>query len=173
LLAFPAALTADWRKQVHALAEARQLGSGSQDVPGARARLRFITVGLSPGRASARASARAEAARACLPGGAAQVTKTGYATPSFWPANPADPAALAAGARASWEGTVEEALAARTVFRGTLSINKKRRNQGYVAVAGREDDFKIEGDRRRNRAFDGDEVAFNLVRCAAPGRAGD
>eukprot|EP00941_MAST-03F_sp_MAST-3F-sp1_P004082 g4082.t1 len=58
---------------------------------------------------------------------------------------------------------VNTKLASGFLFEGILRVNKKRRSEAYVSVRGILIDICISGDLNRNRAFDGDRVAVELV----------
>lgn len=58
---------------------------------------------------------------------------------------------------------VERGVADGSLYKGVLRINKKRRSDAYVTCPGLPDDIYLLGERRRNRALDGDVVAVQLV----------
>eukprot|EP01052_Picozoa_sp_SAG31_P034429 SAG31_NODE_4023_length_3657_cov_2.633783_1_plen_1041_part_00 len=133
--AFPTALDKKWRREVHAAAERNRLGAESTGEEGSS---RHIVV-----------------------------TKSGWAPSPPWAPYP-NFERMQAVALGDWpvgEGAEKAALEARTVFKGRLSINRKRRTLAYVTVARRpEGDLVISNEKQRNRALDGDIVAFNLIR---------
>ncbi|KAJ1974008.1 hypothetical protein H4R33_006876, partial [Dimargaris cristalligena] len=59
---------------------------------------------------------------------------------------------------------VEKAMAKKTVFWGTIRINKKNPTDAYVTCDEMEKDIYIMGKQRRNRAFDGDTVCVKLIK---------
>lgn len=58
---------------------------------------------------------------------------------------------------------VEEGLESKTLFQGTLRINKRNRSESYVTVLGRDEDIFIQGVVARNRALNGDIVVLELL----------
>ena len=52
------------------------------------------------------------------------------------------------------------------LHQGVIRINKKRRFDAYVTTLNLSDDIYIPGERFRNRAFDGDEVAVQILEGA-------
>ncbi|KAJ3174549.1 hypothetical protein HK101_010950 [Irineochytrium annulatum] len=58
---------------------------------------------------------------------------------------------------------VQEGLKRKTLFEGTLRINKKNSREAYVTVDGFEEDVFIAGKFKRNRAFEGDVVIVQLL----------
>lgn len=58
---------------------------------------------------------------------------------------------------------VEEGLEKKTLYQGTLRINKRNRAESYVTVKGRDQDIFIQGVVARNRALNGDIVVIELL----------
>lgn len=63
-------------------------------------------------------------------------------------------------------GELAQGLSAGSVLRGVLRVNARDRGEAYLTLEGLDVDLLIKGDRRQNRAVDGDEVAFRVLPVA-------
>eukprot|EP00727_Mastigamoeba_balamuthi_P013195 m51a1_g8499 putative dis3-like exonuclease 2 (1216) ;mRNA; f:45904-49888 len=119
----------------------------------------LAAAGISPNRTPSRATA---------PQPAAPATPTSPAARSPAPARSPSSSSSAPSRKLRFdeylpEADVRERLARGTLLAGPLRINAKRRTDAYVTVEGLQRDVFVDGQRARNRAFDGDEVAVELL----------
>ncbi len=59
--------------------------------------------------------------------------------------------------------SVERGISEKSIHRGVLRINPRRRFDAYVSVEGLEQDVYVQGARLQNRALHGDIVAIELL----------